>query len=32
MYSVTGHHKTGSTGQVMAGAELKIDNPGDIYH
>lgn len=23
-----GRHKTGSTGQVMAGAELKIDNPG----
>ncbi|CAI8023833.1 Long-chain-fatty-acid--CoA ligase ACSBG2 [Geodia barretti] len=26
--SLIGHHKTGSTGKVMAGAELKIDNPG----
>ena len=23
----TGAHKTGSTGKVMAGAEIKIDNP-----
>ena len=23
-----GHYKTGSTGKVMPGAELKIDNPG----
>ena len=24
----TGAHKTGSTGKVMAGAEIRIDNPG----
>ncbi len=23
-----GNHRTGATGKVMAGAELKIDNPG----
>ena len=26
----TGRHKTGSTGQVMAGADIKIDNPGQL--
>lgn len=26
--SLYGHHKTGATGKVMAGAEIKIDNPG----
>ena len=24
---LTGNHRTGSTGKVMAGAEMKIDNP-----
>ena len=28
-FSPTGNHRTGSTGKVMAGAEMKIDNPDE---